>query len=292
MGGGGPPGYIAAWYPTRPVEGQPADLGFVRQGLSLGAPLWRDGPDMLLASVGVRNTLFSTDAILPDCLRPFPDQLWNFTFGLNYMRKLDGDWSCGLMGGFGSASDKPFHSFFEVTANVGAFLKVPAHDGRDSWLFAVFYMSGGPVNFPIPLLAYGWNPSERLRVNLGLPLSLFWQPSDDLTVNLSYVPLLNINARLSYRLSPDVQAYGGYEFLNESYFLTDRTDPLDRFFAFEQRVVTGLAWDVCKNGTVELNGGYSFGRYYGEGQSQFGPLSDRVDVAPGPFVGLNARLRF
>lgn len=292
MGRGGPPGYDAHWYPSQPVSGQSANLGFVRQGLNLGAPIWRDETDMLLATLSVRNTLFSTDAILPESLRPFPDQLWSVNFGLNFIRQFDNGWSGGLMGGIGSASDKVFHSFDEMTANLGVFLRVPANNGRDSWQFMLLYLYGGPVDFPIPMLSYAWNPSDQLRVNIGLPFSVTWQPDEDVTLTLSYMPVSNINARLSYRVAPRFQVYGGYEFLTESYFLVDRTDNQDRFFVLEQRLVTGLRWEVWKNATAEVNGGYSFGRNYGEGDSPWGSLKDRVDVDPGPFVGIRVNLTF
>lgn len=290
--GGGPPGYDATWYPSRSVRGQSTDLGFVRQGLNVGAPIWRDDSDMLMATAGVRNTFFSTDALLPDSQLQFPKQLWNLNFGMNYMHQFDNGWTGMVMTGFGSASDKPFHSIREVTANLGGFLRIPAANDRDTWQVGAMYMAGGPVNFPLPMLSYGWNPSERLRISIGLPMSLCWKPADDLTLELSYAPLLNINAKLTYEFVPQVKLYGGYEYLNESYFLADRTDRNDRFFAFEQRLVSGLKWDIGKSTTIDLNGGYSFGRYYGSGSNQFGSLRDRVDVSAGPFLGLAVRLRF
>ncbi|MDX1944924.1 MAG: DUF6268 family outer membrane beta-barrel protein [Pirellulaceae bacterium] len=289
---GGAPGYEATWYPAQDVSGQPTDLGLVRQSLSFGAPLWMGETDMVMASLSFRNSLFFTDAILPDSLRAFPDQLTSVNFGLNYMRQFDNGWSGGLMGGFGSASDKPFHSMDEMTANIGGFLRVPARNGRDSWQFMLMYMYGGPINFPIPMLAYAWNPSEQLRVNIGLPFSVAWQMSDDLLLNLSYMPLNNINARLTWSIAPSLQVYGGYEFLNESYFLIDRVETDDRFFAFEQRLITGLRWNFWRNANFELHAGYSFGRNYGEGSSQWSSLSDQVDVDPGPFVGMSLRWRF
>lgn len=290
--GGGPPGYDATWYPTQSVVGQAAELGFVRQGLSLGAPLWRGDRDMVMASLGVRNTLFTTDAVLPDSGRPFPHELWNVTFGLNYLHQFDNGWTSGLMTGLGSASDQPFHSLDEMTANLGGFLRVPSRNGRDSWQFMLMYMVGGPVNFPLPMVSYAWNPSDQLRINLGLPFSVVWQPTDDWLLNLSYMPLNNVNARLTYRFTPELQAFGGYEFLNESYFLTDRVDDQDRYFVMEQRLITGWRWTPLPQWSVEAVTGYSFGRYYGEGDSQWGSLTDRVDVDAGPFVGLNLRLQF
>lgn len=156
----------------------------------------------------------------------------------------------------------------------------------------VMYMYGGPVNFPIPMVAYAWNPNEQWRINIGLPFTVMWQPTEAWTLNLSYLPLLNINARLTWRFAPRWQLYSGYEFLNESYFLVDRTDLQDRFFAFEQRLIAGLRWEIAPMLAFELSGGYSFGRHYGSGDSQWGSLVDRVDIDPGPFVGLNLRLQF
>ena len=289
---GGPPGYDLTWYPSRPVTGQSTDLGLVRQGLRFGAPAWQDGGDRLMANLSVRNTLFSTDAVLPDTGRAFPGQLWSVNLGVNYMHQFDNGWTGGLMAGVGSASDKPFHSIDEMTANIGAFLRVPAANGRDSWQFMLMYAEGGAMNFPIPMASYNWNPSDQLQVNIGLPLSVVWKPTEYLDVNLSYVPLYNINARVTYRPWAGVRLYGGYEFLNESYFLADRADVNDRFFVLEQRLVTGVRWDFWKISSVEVNGGYSFGRRFGEGTSQWGSLHDQVDVRPGPFLGLRAGWRF
>lgn len=290
--GGGPPGFDVTWYPSRSVSNQPGDLGLVRQGLNVGVPLWRDGGDMLMASASVRNTLFQTDALLPDSGRRFPQQLWNLTFSANYMHQFENGWTGMLMAGFGSASDKPFHSINEVTANLGGFVMIPATNGRDRWQLGLMYMSGGPINFPLPMVSYNWNPSDRLRVNIGLPLSVTWRPTDEWEVSASYAPLYNINARLTYTFAPGVQVHGGYEYLNESYFLADRADRQDRFFGFEQRVVGGVRWQVGEALSVELNGGYGFGRYFGQGSNQWGSLRDRVDVAPGPFLAARFGLRF
>lgn len=292
MGGGGAPGYQATWYPAQPVSGQASEFTLVRQGLSIGAPIWRGEKDMVLANTSVRGVLFATDAVLPDSQRPFPAQLWSVNIGINYLHQFDGGWSGGLMIGGGSASDQPFDSLAELTATLMAFLRIPAGNGRDTWQFMLLYLSGGPVAFPFPMLSYAWAPSAQLQVNLGLPFSVAWQPREDWTLNLSYVPLNNVNARLTYRVAPQLQVYGGYEFLNESYFLADRTDAAERFFAFEQRLLTGWRWEVWQRATLDLNTGYAFGRHFGSGDSQWGSLTDRVDIAPGVFLGISFRWRF
>src|SRR5690349_4168239 len=60
----GIPGYGLMWIPAQPVAGQPTDLGAFRQELSLFAPIFHDGPDTAAVGLGIRNTIFSTDAIL------------------------------------------------------------------------------------------------------------------------------------------------------------------------------------------------------------------------------------
>jgi hypothetical protein len=290
--GGGPPGYDATWYPTQTVRGQSADLGLVRQGLSLGAPIWRNGGDMLLANFSVRNTLFFTDAILPDSRHIFPDQLWNLNLGFNYMHQFENGWSGMLMTGFGSASDKPFNSLREVTATLGGFLKIPAANERDTWQFGALYMAGGQLNFPIPIISYGWNPSKSFQMNIGLPLTVHWKPMEDWALDLSYTPVLNINAKLAYHFAPTLKIYCGYEYLTESYFLADRETRDERFFSIEQRLISGIKHDIGESGLLDVNAGYSFGRRYGSGDTQFSNLKDRIDVAPGAFLGLRLSVRF
>lgn len=132
MMGGGPPGYEVTWYPAQTLAEQPGDFGLVRQNLSLGGPLWRSEGDMVLATVSVKHSAFLTDAVLPDSLQPFPEELWSINFGVNYMHEYANGWKSGLIAVIGSASDQPFASSRELTGNLGAFLRVPARNGRDS----------------------------------------------------------------------------------------------------------------------------------------------------------------
>lgn len=290
--GMGVPGYKATWYPSRSVSHPAADLGFVRQNLSGAAPIWRDGGDTVLLTAGVRHTLFSTDATLPDTGRPFPGELWNISTGLTYIRKFENGWSGGLSTTLGSASDKPFHGIAEMNVSVFGFLQVPARNDRGSWLFSLMYSPVGNLTFPVPGLAYSWKPSDDLNVSLGLPFSVRWKPIEDLTLTFSYIPVTNVNARATYRLRDGLEVYGGFEWLNEAYFLADRADQRDRFLAFEKRLMSGLRWDVWKHAALDVNAGYAFDRYYGEGQNQFSDLRDQVTISPGAFLGASLLVRW
>jgi hypothetical protein len=281
-GGFGQPGYSATWYPSAKVAGRPQELSLFRQNLSLGVPVWRNGFDTLLMTASMRHSLVSTDAILPDTGRAFPSELWRINFGLNYMHRFDNGWSGGLMTSFGSASDKPFNSIHEMNVAMAVFLRVPANYERDAWLFSLMYSPVANLNFPIPGIAYVWNPSSDLQINIGLPSSVMWRPIEDFTLNFSYIPLTNINARATYRITDKISLYGGYEFLNDSYFLADRVDRRNRFMGFEQRLIGGLRYDFWKHAALDLNAGYSFERFYAEG----------IKAVDSPIVSTSHLVRF
>jgi hypothetical protein len=264
----------------------------VRENLSLGAPLWRGDGDALTLTGGIHNTLISTNAVLPDSGRAFPTNLWNINLGFNYTHQFGNGWAAGVMTRIGSASDKPFDGVNEMTLGLGAFLRVPMHDDRDALLVGLMYSPVGNVNFPLPMIAYIWNPTDALRINIGLPFAIWWRPFENFAVNLTYTPLVNVNAHAIYRVAPKVFLYGGFEWGNEAYLLADRADDRDRFLSYEKRLIAGARWNVWAHGTLDVNTGYAFDRYYGVGQNSVGGLSDRVDVAPGAFVGLNFRCRF
>jgi hypothetical protein len=292
--GMGGPGYAATWYPSRSISGSGSegDFSLVRQDLSAAAPVWRKDGDSLSLSTGVRDSEFSTDVTLPDSHRSFPDELWNVRLGVNYLHKSDTDWSYGGGIYFGSASDKPFHSIDEMTFGFLSFLQVPTHSDRDAWRFMLMYSPVGNLNFPIPGVAYLWNPSDTFHASIGLPPALLWRPTERLTINLSYMPIATANARATYQLLEEFFVFGGFESLQESYFLADRDDKNDRFMGFEKRVIGGVRWDVWRHAALEAGGGYAFDRYYGTGQNRIDDLHDEVDIDPGPFLSASVRIRF
>jgi hypothetical protein len=290
--GGGPPGYWATWYPSRPVSGSNDDLGLIRQQANIGAPIWVEDGRRLMLNASVRNTSFFTDVLLPDSGRPFPNELWNISLGVNYIHQFENGWTGSLGLNFGSASDKPFHSIEEVQLGALGFVRIPVKNDRDAWMFSVFYSPTSNFNFPIPGIAYSWNPSPAFSMNIGLPFFLTWKPNEDWTLNLSYIPVTNVNARVTYRVAERIFTYGGFEWLYEAYFLADREDRNDRFIAFEKRLITGLRWDLASKASLDINGGYAFDREYGIGQNQIGNLSDRVTISNGVFLGAQFRVRY
>lgn len=246
----------------------------------------------LTLNASVRNTLFFTDALFPDSGQPFPNELWNISLGVNYHHQFENGWTGSVGLTVGSASDKPFHSIDEMQFGALGFTRIPVQNERDVWLLSVMYSPVSNFNFPIPGVAYSWNPSPEFSMNIGLPFFLTWKPNEDWTFNLSYIPVTNVNARATYRIAESLFTYGGFEWLYEAYFLADREVRNDRFIAFEKRLIGGLRWDITSKASFDINAGYAFDREYGIGQNQLGNLSDQVSISSGAFLGTQFRVRY
>lgn len=293
-GGGRPalfsPSYRATWFPQANVVDQPATLSSIRQEFAVNCPLWKDSHNMVGLTTSVRNTIFDTNAILPETHQPFPDQLWDIRFGINWFAKLDNGWSVGASVSIGSASDKPFASIDELNGSILGFLRIPSGE-KNAWIFSLMYSPTSEVAFPIPGVAYYWQPSDRFNMNIGVPFKVWWQPIDDLTLEASYFPVTTVRTKITYRVWGGVFVYGAFDMLNESYFLADRPDRQDRFFYFDDRLTGGLRMQFGRSWIVDLNGGYAFNRTYFEGHNR-SDRNNRVDLYDSPFLSFMAEWRF
>ncbi len=279
------------WFPSEAVRGQPTELGYTQHDLSLVCPVWQEGVDELSVSAHVRAEFFKTDAVLVDTMQPFPDELWNIHFGANYRHLFDNGWIAGGGVSVGSASDKPFHSINEMTAGVNAFLRVPSGE-HNAWIFTLSYSPTSELAFPVPGVAYLWQPSPDFRAFIGLPFSLMWRPMDDLTLDLSYMLIRTVHARATYRLCKPARIYVAFDWANEAYFLADRPSDNDRFFYYDKRLSGGVLLNFGPAVSLDLSAGYVFDRFYFEGRNYNDRNFDRIDVGNGPFMAVRLGVRY
>jgi hypothetical protein len=84
----------------------------------------------------------------------------------------------------------------------------------------------------------------------------------------------------------------GFDWTNDRYFRADRPDPDERLFYYEKRIRAGVIIGLARQLYVEVAGGYSFDRFYFEGEGYSDRGQNRVDVEDGPFAAIRLGTRF
>jgi hypothetical protein len=286
--------YGVTWHPSEPVHGQPTDLEIIRQDLRVSVPVWHEGPDMVALSANLRSETLNTDAVLPVSRTPLPDQFWNIGFGGAYTHQFDNGWTAGSNVRLGSASDRPFNNFDELTITSTSFLRIPVHE-HDALILTLSVSNNTDFlnGIPIPGVAYLWQPTDWFRALVGFPFAnVMIRPTNDLTIDLSYRFLYTFGGKVTYRFLPAWRVFAGYSSGVESYFLSESPDEHDRLFYSEQRVFAGLGWNIARRVSLDLTGGYAFDRFYTEGHNFQTNSSDRLNIDNGPYVTFGVQMRF
>jgi len=281
--------------PDQPVDRQPTDLGLIQHDFTLAGPLWQSATDEWGGSFRVRAQDFDTRAVLPDTGERFPDELYNIRFGTSYRHRFASGWIAGGHLRVGSPSDRPFHSFDEVELGATAFLSVPARE-RDAWLFFIDYSNTREFLEDIPVVpgfGYAYRPSEQFSavITTGIA-SIQYRPTEKLTLQASYVAVRTVDARIMYQIFRPVRLWAGFDWGSERYLRAERRDTDDRLFYHEKRVRVGATIGLARWLYVEVVGGYTFDRFYFEGEGYSDRDENRIDVGDGPFAALRVGVRF
>ena len=183
----------------------------------------------------------------------------------------------------------------EVSAT--AVLRVPARE-RDAWIFFLNYGSNREFLAPRPdpraSGTRGSRPTSSPPIVTTGFVSLQYKPVETLTLTASYVAVRTVDVRLTYQLFRPVRVWVGFDWTNERYLRADRPDPDDRLFYYEKRIRAGAIIGLAREPQLFLDiaGGYSFDRFYFEGESYSDRDDNRVDVESGPFAAIRLGARF
>ncbi len=286
-GSGTPEGLGASWYPGRQVRNQPASLGLLDSFAGGSVPVYEKGGETLFATATARGlSVLGSNAVLPDDSARLPTQFWDVQAGGLYVGQLDGGRSWGVGGTLGSASDRPFHSRGELTANALAFYRSPSGD-RDAWLYYVVSSTNGQVgrNIPVPGVAYEFT-RDRIKGVVGFPfVSLTYSPCARVQAEFYYAPLTDLTARVLVGPPDGARAYGGFVWASQSYFRAGRASRDDQLFLYEKRLEGGVRRSLGPQFHVQVGGGYAFDRYFVENNGFSLSGRNRVDIGAGPYVG-------
>ncbi len=290
--GPGGNGYRVVGFTAEPVKGQPTSLAEFQERLSFGVPVWRSGPDAVFTTVKLGDEYFSGSAVLPNRDRPFPRDLYDVGFGVMYSHVFDNGWSAGVRVGLESPSDQPFSTWNETGVSFNGFLRIPARNDRDAWLLSLNYSPNGELSFPLPGVAYFWQPSDDLHMTIGLPLSVMYRPIPDLKLECTYVPVRNVHARATYLLCDPLEVYAAFDWNSERYLLADRLADRDNFYEYDKRVSLGLQGHITKHLVVGGAAGYVFDRFFFEGQNYNDRNLGQIDIGNGAFGEFRVQYRF
>jgi hypothetical protein len=253
-------------------------------------PLWISQPNSLMIMTHLQNRTINTGAVMPDSGMDYPDQLWDISMGLMFMRQMVNGWmACGGIN-IGSASDHPFATINQMNIGMNAMLRVPQGE-RNAWMFMVMYSPLSEISFPIPGVSFSYNPSEQFHFNIGLPFQVSYRPDEHWSFEASYMLIHTIHAKAAYRFTEWLSMFAGYDWSNEVYTLSENSDNKERFYMYDQRVSMGLESPIAKWGRIALTGGYVFNRYSYQGKQWDSSQFDRVDMDPGAFMSLNFSFR-
>jgi hypothetical protein len=283
---GVPDGVGLSWYPRSDVRGQSASMTLLNYQFGFTAPVYTDDDDTVFADGSVRALATRTRAVLPTDRVRFPHALWEVQGGGGYLGQLAGGWSWGATLNLGTASDRPFESLADATLSALAFVRAPAGD-RDAWLFYVVSTSNGQLgrNIPVPGLAYEYH-TDRLNAVVGFPfVTIDYRPARALQFELIYAAITDLMTRASWHVTDNARLFTGFEWANQAWFRDHRTDPRNQFFMYEKRLESGFGWQCNNRLDFRFSGGYVFDRFFVENHGLSFSGRNRVDLAPGRFVG-------
>ncbi len=274
------------------VYGQNASMSYLRQDMDVNVPLYKQDETWLLVfTLSMRALNFNTTAMLPNSRVPFPKHLYDVDPGLFFRHQFENGWIFGIEADIGTPSDKPFHSFHELNPFVTAYLKTPRDNG-DAWLFSVFYQPVSEIPYPLPGIAYQWNPSKDLQVNIGVPFDIRWRFCEKWRLEAGYLPIRRVKSYLFYELTDQVQLFTGFEWNNDAYLLADRVITDNFLFSYDKRLSIGARWEAPLHIMLDVQGGYIFDQLYFSGRTYNDENYDRVAVKPSAYVQLRLGLKF
>ena len=290
---GPPDGVSASFFPRSSAQQGLHRLTIASEFAGATYPLWDDACDVVLFGASVRSFSVRTHAFLPDDHVALPSQWWDPEVWAAHVHDLGDGQLIGFIFGFGSPGDEPFESINELNISATLFYRKPMSENTDWLIFLNSSRAGQLGHFiPLPGIAYEFR-SEHWRGAIGLPTSrLIWTPNDYFEWENMVSLLTDMRSRLVFKPIESLRLFGGFAWENQSWFRADRTNRRAQFFYFQKKIETGVGWDLAPCVRLEASGGWAFDRYFAEGSGWTLPSRNRIDVSNGPFVGLQAILRY
>lgn len=231
--------------------------------------------------------------VLPDSGMRLDDTLYDVEFGLGYRRMMQDD----MIGGFasaGSASDRPFNSYDELSLMVNVFYKY-TRSPVSSWMFLANYSNRRSFlpHVPLPGAAYIYQPGRRTLIVAGMPFFMARFPAGKSTdIMLRYFIPDQVKLESATRLGRGFSLLAGGERDETSFFLSDRDQKEDALFYLENRVYGGLQWADRGSTEIRCTVGYAMDRHFFQGEDDDEDDIDRVNLDDAADLRISVSRRF
>jgi len=269
-------------------------IGFRDVGLGSTIRLLEDGERTLLADVSGGYRVIDHDAplVYSDTGNVVPGHLERIGVGISG-RLIDSgkrSWVASLT--ISSNSDRAFDSMDEVDVTALAGVNLPQKD-QASWLLGLFYSR--TIQFPLPLVAYSWQPKPGLYCTVGLPLLMvMFRSRESKWDGTLRVIAVNIAAEAGYRPFPPLRFYGLFTNQRWSGYIADRAEADQQLSYDAWRLAVGTSWSFSRTRSLALEFGYEIERELVEtdGWSFRGQEEEVIDLDPAGYLRLQMQWSF
>lgn len=279
--------------PEERVLTQGQKLGFNSFQAQAMGPLWNGRENELSLRISAAYWSFSGNAILPDTGEKFPSDFKELKLTMAYRRAFSGGDVAGLVLGYGSPSDEPFHSMDETDISATLFYRL-ARTKDSAWLFYLNYDKNRDLleGSPLPAAAYWQRESDNLQWMLGLPSMLSARLARRWRVNLFYFVPRSVYARLGYQLFRGVEAYGSFSWQKSHWYRVNRANGDDKLTFYRKEAKLGTVFLLSRGLKLDLSGGFSFDREIFEGKDYDDRNHNRLELSDAWIVSLSLSRSF
>lgn len=207
------------------------------------------------------------------------DNLYSYQYGFGWSYEVADKSTWSISATYGSTSDRPFEGS-NVSALEGTLIRKTMLSENESLSFFMNYSNNRTVlnNIPLPGLAYTFsNDAKTEGGSIGIPFVSYWlRPTEKTFLSAFMLFPAFVQAQAGYMVWGPLQANLKYEYGQQSYLRSDRSEKKEQIFHEASKAIAGLKGFLGPGTFLELELAHVFSRSLYDGKSVFEITSDRM----------------
>lgn len=210
------------------------------------------------------------------------EELYSHQYGFAWSHQEANESSWSLTGTFGSASNKPFEGSDVSSLDVTMIRKFTPKTDGSFWTLYVNYSNNRAFlsNVPIPGFSYIFMNQKKTRGGaLGIPIvSYWWRPTKKLSMSVFAIVPARAQTQIGYMVWGSIQANLKFEFGQQTYFRSGRSDKREQLFYETSKLAASLKTFLGRATFFEIELLRLFNRSLYDGNSVFDLTSERMNL--------------